>query len=70
MAYRPHPNRDRALHQLARGRVVSKPQAQPTFAEMLVYLQSDEHRQKMRRLGWTASEFLQRWQAALGAKQA
>ncbi|MFE2486094.1 hypothetical protein ACFXGR_22890 [Streptomyces mirabilis] len=60
MAYRPYPNADRALHQVERGRLDIPPQPLPTFAEMVVYLRSDEHREKMRQIGTTVAEVFSR----------
>lgn len=60
MSHRPYPNRDRALRQVERGRLDIRPQPMPTFAEMVVYLRSDEHREKMRRIGATVAEVFSR----------
>jgi len=47
-----YPNRERALRQLRRHHEESHPSLYPgPAAEIFAYLQSDEHREKMRRLG-------------------
>lgn len=60
MSHRPYPRRDRAEHQVERGRVApSTPvPAQVVFGNTVEYLRSEEFRAKVRRLGVTTEEFL------------
>lgn len=54
MAHTTYPNRERALRQLERGRVRAQSSLYPgSTADIFAYLQSDEHREKMRRIGET-----------------
>lgn len=60
MSCRPYPNRDRALRQVQRdctqktGTVAVGP-----FAAWQAHLESDEHREAMRRLGLSVSEIFE-----------
>lgn len=65
MAHRPYPNRDRALRQVERGRVTSPVRQRPSFAKAMAYLESDEHREHMRRIGVTAAEAMLNARAVL-----
>lgn len=60
MAHRPYPNRDRSLRQLDRGRVLVQPAAPDSVADVFAYLESEEHRQKMRDLGTRLADLFQR----------
>ncbi|MGW5197385.1 hypothetical protein [Streptomyces spiralis] len=62
MPYRPHPNRERARRQVERHRPATRTQPQPSFSELVAYLNSDEHRAKMRRIGTTMADLMRRVQ--------
>lgn len=65
MSHRPYPRRDRALHQIERGRVTPPAQRMPTFAELTAHWDSPEHRERMRGLGVTAAEAMSNARAVL-----
>jgi hypothetical protein len=60
MAHHPYPNRDRSLRQLDRGRSASGPACPATLGDVFAYLESEEHREKMRSLGTRMADLFAR----------
>lgn len=64
MSRRPYPDRERARHQVERGRAV---RPQPASAGTPAWLESDEFHERMRRLGVPAYEAMANARRALAA---